>query len=287
MLAPVFGQDSDAALREAPGADGDARRAGGRMSRRIDFSLMPAPGALQCGMPAPRGLLCGISLESAGDMALSRRGELPWRAKLFSRLGVSATHAYGLRQVHSRKVIVIEEQSPMELAVAEADGMLTLRQDVLLTVTVADCLPIVLVDTKGGGFGIVHSGWKGTGIAAEAVCMMRERFGSRPQDISVTIGPGIGTCCYCVPRGRADAFAAEFGPGSVVDGADGTPRLDLRAANVALLEQVGVGSIALAAECTGCTPGLGSFRRQGESSYTLMLAYAGGALIPAAAPGGP
>jgi YfiH family protein len=232
-------------------------------------------------MPAAGGLLCGISLEAAGDMALSRRGELPWRAKLESALGVPASRTFGLRQVHSKRLVVVGDQSPEELAAIEADGMLTLRQDVLLTVTVADCLPIVLVDTKRHGLGIVHSGWKGTGIAADAVRAMQERFGSLARDISVTIGPGIGACCYRVSEERAEMFEAEFGPGSVVNGADGTPRLDLLAVNTALLEKSGVGSIAAASDCTGCTPGLGSLRRQGAAGCTLMLAYIGGAQVTA------
>ncbi len=194
------------------------------MSRRVEFTLRPGSGATRCDVPVPHGLLCGVSLESAGDMALSRRGVLPCRAGLFSSLGVSEDSVFALRQVHSRRIVVVADQLPHELVGIEADGMLTLRQDALLTVTVADCLPIVLVDTKGDGFGIVHSGWKGTGIAAEAVRIMHEKLGALPQNLSVTIGPGIGACCYRVPRERAESFEAEFGPGSVVYGQDGTPR---------------------------------------------------------------
>ena len=251
------------------------------MSRRSGFSVRPEHEETCRDMPVPGGLLCGISLEAAGDMALSRSGELPWREMLFSSLGVSAARACGLRQVHSKRVVIVEDQAQKELAATEADGLLTLRQAVLLTVTVADCLPIVLVDTKGGGFGLVHSGWKGTGIAAEAVRIMHQRFGSLPQDIEATIGPGIGACCYSVSEERAQKFAMEFGPGSVMHGADGTPRLDLRAANATLLERAGVGSISTATDCTSCTPGLGSFRRQGAAIYTLMLAYVGGARLSA------
>ena len=246
------------------------------------FTVTAAPGARRSPMPAGGGRLCGISLVSAGDMAFSRRTELPHRGRLVTELGAPADKVFALRQVHSRNVVVLDNQPPQNLAATEADGMLTLRQDVLLTVTVADCLPIVLVDARGGAFGIVHSGWKGTGIAAEAVRVMQERFGSRPRDIAVTIGPGIGTCCYRVPAERAEHFEVAFGPGTVVHGADGTPRLDLRAANVRLLEEAGVESISIASACTCCTPGLASFRRQGAAHFTLMLAYVGGAELPRA-----
>ncbi len=250
------------------------------------FTIPTGPDAHGSFLPAPDGRLCGISLLPAGDMALSRRAAFPDRARFLAALGVPADRVFALRQVHSRRVVVLAGLAPQDLEATEADGMLSDRQDVLLTVTVADCLPIVLVDTRRGVFGIVHSGWKGTGIAAEAVRLMRESFGTRPPDIAVTIGPGIGACCYRVPGERAALFEAEHGPGTVVYGADGTPRLDLRAANVALLERAGVENIAVASDCTCCTPDLASFRRQGAAQFTLMLAYVGGVAIPRAPAGG-
>jgi copper oxidase (laccase) domain-containing protein len=107
----------------------------------------------------------------------------------------------------------------------------------------------------------------------EAIGLMRARFGARPEDLSVAIGPGIGPCCYRVPEDRAAAFAREHGPGSVARGDDGTPRLDLRRANVGLLRGAGVGDVRVVAECTCCAAGFGSFRRQGPQGYTLMIAY--------------
>ncbi len=217
------------------------------------------------------GFRAGISLAAAGDMGLLRSPEN--RGRFLRSLNIDADRAFGLRQVHSRRVVRIDGQSPAELAGLEADGMVTDRADAVLTVTVADCLPVFLVDASRGVFGLAHSGWKGTGIAADTVRRMAAEFGSRPSDLAVTIGPGIGACCYRVPADRADGFAREFGQEAVVCGPDGAPRLDLRRANLALLESLGVGEVSVVEDCTCCTPFLGSFRRQGMDGYTLMLAF--------------
>jgi hypothetical protein len=225
-------------------------------------------------LPAPSGFRAGISLAAAGDMALSRRGASGSHGQFLGAKGIPAGAACALRQVHSRRVLILDaDPDPAELARTEADGMVTSRAGLFLTVTVADCLPVILFDRRTGAFGLVHSGWKGTGIVVEALRAMAERFGSCPTDVLVTIGPGIGACCYTVPQERADRFAAEFGPASVVS--DGGPRLDLRAANVALLQHAGVREITVIRDCTSCTPALGSFRRQGPEAYTLMVAWVG------------
>jgi polyphenol oxidase len=231
-----------------------------------------APASVEIGVAA--GFRAGLSLAAAGDMDLARRAELPWRARLFASLGSAADQVRAVRQVHSRVVIRVDGCEPADGPLVEADGMVSDRSSLLLTVTVADCLPIFLADPRTGAFGLVHSGWKGTGIVVEAIHAMTSAFGSRAADIAVAIGPGIGPCCYAVPFERHERFRADFGDGSVQRGLDGSYRLDLRAANAALLEREGIGSIAIVADCTSCNPLLGSFRRQGPG-FTRMLAFIG------------
>jgi polyphenol oxidase len=221
---------------------------------------------------SPAALLqAGISLARAGDMSRRRAG--PARARLFERLSIDESPVFALTQVHSRRVLVLDGQTPRAIAREEADGMVTTRADAVLTVTVADCLPIFLVDPATGAFGLVHSGWKGTGIVGAALEAMTAAFGTDPRDVSVTLGPGIGPCCYRVSEERARSFAEEFGGSAVARGADGTPRLDLRIANVTLLQAARVREIAVVEDCTCCTPFLSSFRRQGADAFTLMLAF--------------
>ena len=235
---------------------------------------LPKVGGLACAVPVTAGVAAGISLAAAGDMALSREPVLPSRQWMRERLGIPRERLYGARQVHSRRVLIVEEQPAAEVAETEADGLLTRREDAVLSVTVADCLPIWLADRRTGAFGIVHSGWKGTGIVAEAILLLGSRFGSRPGEITAVIGPGIGACCYTVPPDRAALFRERYGAAAVIPDA-AQPRLDLREANLALLREAGVEDILVVTDCTSCSPQLGSFRRQGPGEYTLMLAWIG------------
>ena len=231
-------------------------------------------GAVSSG-PREGRLRAGISLARAGDMDFSRRTVLPWRGRLLAALGIDGGRLLSVRQVHSRRVLMVDGLSPSALENLEADGLVSRGPDAVLAITVADCLPIFLADPVTGAFGLVHSGWKGTGIAVEAIRFMGERFGTRVGDMRVTIGPGIGACCYKVPEERCDQFAARFGEDAVVRGSAGDFRLDLGRANVSLLEKAGVRDIMLVSDCTCCSPALGSFRREGPAGFTHMLAFIG------------
>jgi hypothetical protein len=215
-----------------------------------------------------------MGLTRRGDP--TRMGDSRYRARLFAALGVESGLVRCVRQVHSRTVVRIDGTESPDGPFAEADGMVTDQADLLLTVTVADCLPIFLADRRTGAFALVHSGWKGTGIALEAIRLMASAYGTRATDLAVTIGPGIGPCCYTVPAERYELFRARFGPRAVQREPDGGPRLDLRAANEVLLEREGVGQVTTIADCTSCNPLLGSFRREGAAAFTRMLAFIGG-----------
>jgi len=75
----------------------------------------------------------------------------------------------------------------------------------------ADCVPVLLIDTKGEAIGLVHAGWRGSvgKIAAKAVQLLQAQFGSKPENIVAAIGPSIGPCCYEVDE-KVWAKAPEF-----------------------------------------------------------------------------
>ncbi len=235
----------------------------------------PIPGA-------PRALLTTLA---AGDMRYLPGQPNGRRTAFFETIGLDPNRVLSLQLRHTRRVVVhIQGQDFQSLAAAAealggADGIVSADPASAPALTVADCMPIWVYDEKSGAFGVLHSGWKGTGILAEALRSMASAFGTIPGDVSAILGPSIGPCCYTVPAERAAAFRAEFG-GSAVRfepgaAASATYRLDLRAANVALAERLGIGRVLNIDLCTACSPGLGSYRRQGPERFTRMLALCG------------
>jgi hypothetical protein len=170
-------------------------------------------------------------------------------------------------------VVVVTGQDPEALAGIEADGLITNRGDAILAVSVADCLPIYMVDGEHRAFALLHSGWRGTGIVARALERMEREYGSRPSQIVVSIGPGIGPCCYRVEEERYLEFQDRFGANSVRK-REGARFLDLAAANIGLLTDCGVKVIRVCRDCTACTPQLCSYRRDGPE-FGHMLACIG------------
>lgn len=80
----------------------------------------------------------------------------------------------------------------------QGDALITRKRGVALTLSTADCAPLLFYDPITEAIGVAHAGWRGTarGIAAATVTAMVEQFGARPADILAGIGPCIGPCCY-------------------------------------------------------------------------------------------
>ena len=231
---------------------------------------------------SPRAVLSTMEL---GDMRFDPRSKNPAREDFFLKLGIDPARILPLSLSHSRRVLAISSEAEAATlkeraaALGGADGLVVSAMRFIPALTVADCMPIWLYDSRRKVFGLLHSGWKGTGILKEAVSRMEAEFASRAADISAILGPSIGSCCYAVPEERARGFAAEFGEGSIrrAAGADGRESLylDLREANMKLAESAGIAKIIDVRLCTSCSPHLGSYRRQGAANFTRMLALCG------------
>jgi YfiH family protein len=80
----------------------------------------------------------------------------------------------------------------------DADGHITASEGVLLGVTVADCVPMSLVDPERRVVAMLHAGWKGTavGVLDRGLRLLGEEFGIRPEDLHIHLGPAICGDCY-------------------------------------------------------------------------------------------
>ena len=119
-----------------------------------------------------------------------------------------------LRQVHSDIIHHVDAKQPVSDpdAPLTGDGLVTATAGLLLAIQTADCLPIILVDSKRRVVGVFHAGWRGTvkRIVEKGVGEMQRWFGTRPEDIKAAIGPGIGGCCYEVGEEVRTKFESQF-----------------------------------------------------------------------------
>ena len=118
-----------------------------------------------------------------------------------------------LRQVHSDLIHCVSEAPKPALT---GDGVITRTPGLLLAILTADCLPVILVDTRRRAIGVFHAGWRGTArrIVEKGVGEMQRWFGTRPRDVKAAIGPGVHGCCYTVGAEVRTQFESQFEYGS-------------------------------------------------------------------------
>src|SRR5580692_11059257 len=117
------------------------------------------------------------------------------REAFLRALGASKMKLITLRQIHSDAIHLINRV-----------------RGLLLAVQTADCVPVLLADTKRHAIAAIHSGWRGTlaRIVAKTIGRMHMEFGSQPADICAAIGPSIGRCSYEVGPEVAAQFSSQF-----------------------------------------------------------------------------
>jgi YfiH family protein len=77
------------------------------------------------------------------------------RALLARALGAKPVF---LQQVHGAAVLVLDGQTPHG---RQADAAVTAQRGVACTIMVADCLPVLLTNTRGSAVAAAHAGWRG------------------------------------------------------------------------------------------------------------------------------
>jgi YfiH family protein len=230
---------------------------------------------------------------STRDLRLDGVGDNdPESWRLLSRdLGVELDALVRLRQVHCVEVFAAKKrakngQSGKTLPTPfsgspvsgwpQADIAVSDDPSVALSVRIADCVPILLADRRGGAVAAIHAGWNGTaeGAAMVAVRALESRFGTRPADVVAAVGPSIGPCCYEFGSDLVERFSAHADASSWFANRD-KPHLDLWRATRSQLERAGVpaSQIHVAALCTFDHPALfHSYRRDGKQAGRLVAA---------------
>jgi hypothetical protein len=128
------------------------------------------------------------------------------RRRMAERMGVPPAHLLGVHQIHSPDTVVAT--SPWEgTSRPRADAIVTRAEGLAISVTTADCGPVLLVDPNARVIGAAHAGWKGalTGILESTVDAMEE-LGAARNNVVAAIGPLIRQQSYEV----GDEFVERF-----------------------------------------------------------------------------
>jgi YfiH family protein len=167
-------------------------------------------------------------------------------------------------------------------ALLRGDALFTGDADILLGILTADCVPVLIADTRTHAVAAFHAGWRGTlaRIVERGVGTLQREFGSRPKDLVAAIGPAIGACCFAVGDEVRQEFESQFAyaPELFSEVYDSDPmrekypmlfltarapghsdlgpqiHMDLWQANRRQLMDAGVGAAAISVvgECTAC-----------------------------------
>ena len=185
------------------------------------------------------------------------------------RRAMPAFHATVLgRQVHGAEVMTINAGRGL-MQVDAIDGWITATPGILLTVTVADCVPVYLVVPKKG-VALLHAGWRGTaaGILAHGVERLRTETGCTLSEIVIHCGIGICGDCYEV------GSEVMKGCGALAEG-QGPWHLDLRERLTDQALRLGLSQITTSEWCSAHDRNSFYSHRASGGSDGRMVAYIG------------
>jgi len=163
-------------------------------------------------------LVCGPLRHLAAHLFTTREWALgsgvgsddEW-AHVAAALGVDLAHLVRLRQVHGAEVVVRRAGDPPPSG-PRAGADIVVSNDPLVAVAIqtADCVPLLMADSKSGAVAAAHAGWRGlaAGVPTAAVAALEREFNARPSDLVAAVGPAISAPSYEVGTEVAERFAA-------------------------------------------------------------------------------
>ena len=188
------------------------------------------------------------------------------REELCRKLGIDDKHLILPRQTHGDRVLAIDSTFLQLNKVQQAealmgvDAVVTDLKRTCIGVSTADCIPVLLHDTKRDVIAAIHAGWRGTvsGIVKKSIEVMSRCYNCCACDIRAIIAPGISIDAFEVGDEVYEEFCkAGFAMQQIARRYPTTSggekwHIDLWEANSLLLQQCGVAreNIHIAGVCT-------------------------------------
>ena len=209
------------------------------------------------------------------------------RRRFFGGSGVDPAQVVRVYQAHDNGVLRVEGEVLQRAGFPESlidrarpfDALVTKQSGLALTISTADCVPILIHDPVRCAIAAIHAGWRGTArrVVVSALDAMRDSYGTDAADCRVAIGPCIRACCFEVDVPVTDAMASALTAWHSFATATrpGHWQMDLPAINRRLLEQSGVASERIddLDLCTSCRSDLFFSHRRDKGRTGRMMAF--------------
>lgn len=170
------------------------------------------------------------------------------------------------KQVHGNTVFHCRKERRVE----NVDALISHNRNIVLSIQVADCIPLFLLDINTNICALAHAGWRG--IAKKIVTSTIQemvKIGTRVKDIKALMGPSIQQCCFEIGPEVAEKFPEVF----LTKGESDRSYLNLQGVVQAELINLGIKEkqIILMPECTCCHAELfHSYRKNGKKAGRMI-----------------
>lgn len=183
-----------------------------RHSQSEPFMKLLVPAIFE---PFPE-VVAGMSLRDAqepGALSMLKNGtdETTARAnreRFCQELGYRPKQLAYPEQTHSDIIHTVHNEYHRH----EGDALIANEPSWLLSVTVADCVPLLLYEPESSCYGVVHSGWRGSAqnIAGHTIMKLVQEFRVNHRNLHAWIGPATGAESYEVGAEVVSQFNQKY-----------------------------------------------------------------------------
>ena len=156
------------------------------------------------------------------------------------------------------------------LVIDDVDGHATAEPGVLLSITVADCVPVYLAAPDKRTVALLHAGWRGTagGVLERGVQLIKQRAFVRSSEIVMHCGVAICGECYEVGSEVVEALKGAPDP-------SGSAHVDLRDLLARQAQDLGIGEVTVSPGCSAHDRSRFFSHRASGGRDGRMVAYLG------------
>lgn len=130
-------------------------------------------------------------------------------------LHLPTTHSNTIAVIEHEKDVILDDRGLLSITQAKVipakqtihhvekqqlgiDGVIVTIPNVFPVLLTGDCIAVSLFDPEQHIVGLAHAGRVGTvnEIVSHIVKIMKERYGTNPEKLEVTLSPSVRSCCY-------------------------------------------------------------------------------------------